>query len=266
MSRDGARFRDKVVIITGAGEGLGRTMAELIATEGGRLALAGRRRPLLEETAALVEAAGGDALVQATDVTDEAAVERLVASTIERFGQVDVLLNNASQPGTDLHIWEQTLENWNATIAADVTGPMLLTREVARQSMMERRCGSIINFSSTASIDGMARKSHYTVAKASLRSLTKVAARELGSYGIRVNCVVPGAIETDLLKRYWERIAREQEATVADIRAQSEASTWLKHIAAPAETAAAALFLASDDASAITGQSLIVDSGVHAFG
>jgi 3-oxoacyl-[acyl-carrier protein] reductase len=261
-----ARFTDKVVIITGAGEGLGRTMAEMIAAEGGTIVVAGRRTELLDETVALVEAKRGTALSVTTDVTDEAAVERLVAVTVERFGAVDVLLNNASQPGQDRYIWEQTLENWNATIAADVTGPMLLTREVVRQSMMERHRGSIVNFSSTASVDGMARKSHYTVAKGALRLLTKVTARELGPHGIRVNCVVPGGIETDLLKRYWERIAGEQGTTVDAIRAKAEKATWLKQIAAPEETAAAALFLASDDASAVTGQSLIVDSGEHSFG
>jgi 3-oxoacyl-[acyl-carrier protein] reductase len=261
-----ARFTDKIVIITGAGEGLGRTMAQLIAAEGGTVVVAGRRVAPLDETVALVASAGGTALSVPTDVTDEAAVEQLVATTVERFGAVDVLLNNASQPGKDLFIWEQTLDNWNATIAADVTGPMLLTREVVRQSMMDRGRGSIVNFSSTASVNGMARKSHYTVAKASLRSLTKVAARELGPHGIRVNCVVPGGIETDLLKRYWERIAAEQGTTAEAIRAKSEKFTWLRHIAQPEETAAAALFLASDDASAITGQSLIVDSGEHTFG
>src|SRR5205085_8549871 len=122
--------------------------------------------------------AGGTAVVVPTDVTDEDACARLVAATVERFGRVDVLLNNASYPGVDLHIWEQTLENWNATIAAVVTGPMLLTREVLRQSMLERRSGSIVNFSSTASLHDMPRKSHYSVAKSSLRLLTNMAAQE----------------------------------------------------------------------------------------
>ncbi len=260
------RVQDKVVIITGAGEGLGRTMAQLFSREGATVALAARRPDPLAETARLVETEGGRALVVPTDVTDEAAVEHLVSITIEHFGCVDVLLNNASQPGRDLHVWEQTLENWNDTIAADVTGPMLCTREVLRQSMIERQRGSIVNFSSTASLDGIPRKSHYAVAKSGLRLLTKVTAREVGQYGIRVNCVVPGGIQTDLLFRYWERIAAERDTTVEAVREQSERGTALRKVALPEETAAAALFLASDDASAITGQSLIVDAGVHMYG
>jgi 3-oxoacyl-[acyl-carrier protein] reductase len=257
----GGRVQDKVVIITGAGEGLGRTMAELFSREGAVVVAAARRPGPIEETVALVEAAGGTALAVPTDVTDEDACARLVATTVERFGCVDVLLNNASQPGRDLHVWEQTLENWNATIAAVVTGPMLLTREVLRQSMLERRRGSIVNFSSTASLNGIPRKSHYAVAKSGLRLLTKVAAQEAGPYGVRVNCVVPGGIQTDLLFRYWERIAGERGVTADVVRDESAASVALRKIALPEETAAAALFLASDEASAITGQSLVVDSG-----
>jgi len=260
------RLDDKVVIVTGAGEGLGRTMAELFSREGGRIVLAGRRRELLDETRDLVEASGGVALVVPTDVTDEEAVVRLVQTAVGELGAVDVLCNNASQPGTDLYLWEQTLENWNGCIAAVVTGPMLCTREVLRQSMIERRSGSIVNFSSTASIGGMARKSHYTVAKSGLRLLTKTTAHEVGPYGIRCNCIVPGAIETGLLTRYWDRIAAERGVPVEIIREESTAAAALRKVASPDEVAQAALFLASDESGAITGQSIIVDAGQHMYG
>ena len=126
------------------------------------------------------------------DVTNEDDVAAMVARAVDEFGQVDIMCNNAAAPGTDLWIWEQTLENWNATIAIDVTAAMLCTREVLRQSMLERRSGVILNFSSTAGYSGMVRKSHYVTAKASLRAFTKAVALEVGQYGIRCNCIVPG--------------------------------------------------------------------------
>ena len=260
------RVQDKVVIITGAGEGLGRAMAQLFTAEGAQVVLAARRRDPLEATAALVAELGGRALVVPTDVTDEEQVTEMVAATVREFGRVDVMLNNASQPGKDLYIWEQTLENWNSCIATVVTGPMLCTREVLRQSMLEQRSGSIVNFSSTASITGIPRKSHYGVAKRGLWLLTKTAALEAGPYGIRVNCVVPGGIATDLLFNYWERIAGERGISAEEVAAESARGAALRKVARPEETAQAALFLASDESSAITGQSLVVDAGVNMFG
>jgi len=257
------RLEDKVVIITGASDGLGRVMATMFSNEGASLVLAARRTAELEQTAALV---AGPVVTVTTDVTDEQQVAAMVDAAMSAYGRVDVMMNNAAQPGTDLHIWEQTLDNWNKTIAIDVTAAMLCSREVLRRSMIERRSGSIVNVSSTASWQGIPRKSHYGVAKAGLRTLTKVVAREVGPHGVRVNCLVPGGIMTDLLRRYWERIAGEQGTTWEDVRDRSARELALKRIATPEEVARAALFFASDDSSAITGQSLTVDCGGYMQG
>ncbi len=132
----------------------------------------------------------------------------MVARCAEIFGRVDVLCNNAATPGRDLYVWEQTLENWNATIAVDITAAMLCTREVLKQSMLERRRGVIINFSSTAGFRGVPGKSHYVTAKASLRAFTKNVALEVGPYGIRCNCLVPGGIDTELWRNWVRRTGR----------------------------------------------------------
>ena len=257
------RLETDVVIITGAGQGVGREMAQLFASEGARLVLAGRRREPLEETASLID---GESLVVPTDITIENDVEEMVAQTVARFGQVDVLINNAAQPGADRYIWEQTLENWNQTIAVDVTGAMLCIREVTKQSMLDRRSGTIINFSSGAGWRGMPRKSHYSTAKAALFTLTKVAAQELGPYGIRVNCIVPGGIETDLYVNWVRRIATEEGRNYDEKAAELASGTALGRVTTPLEQARVALFLASDESSAITGQSIAVDAGSHMGG
>jgi 3-oxoacyl-[acyl-carrier protein] reductase len=127
--------------------------------------------------------------------------------------------------------------------------------------MLERQSGSIVNFSSTAGLEGIVRKSHYSVAKAGLRTLTKVMAKEVGPKGIRVNCLVPGGIQTDLLRNYWRRLAGEQGVSWEEIRDQGARATALRRIATPEEIAQVALFLASDESSAMTGQSIVADCG-----
>ena len=257
------RLENKVVIITGAGDGLGRVMATMFAEEGARLTLAGRRTELLEAGARELRESGKKAIAVTTDVADEESVIAMVAATVSEYGRVDVMCNNAAQPGKDLYIWEQTLANWNATIGVDVTAAMLCSREVLKQSMLEQGQGSVINFSSTAGLEGVPRKSHYGTAKAGLRTLTKVAAKEVGPKGIRVNRIVPGGIQTELLFRYWRRLADEQGVDWEQIRDQSATSTALNRVATPEEIAFCALFLASDESSAITGQSITVDCGAN---
>lgn len=253
------RFRGKVAIVTGASTGLGPVMSKMLVEEGARVVMAARRLDLLERAAAEI---GEAALAVRADVADEADVARMVDVAMERWGQVDVMMNNAAVPGKDLYIWEQTLDNWNATFAVDVTAAMLCSREVIRRSMLERKTGAIVNFSSTAGWNGLPRKSHYSAAKASLRTLTKVIAQEVGPYGIRCNCLVPGQIETELLKGWMARTAAEEGITLEQKRAAVLSGVALKGvISTPEDVAKAALFLASDDARTITGQSVNVDAG-----
>ncbi len=252
------RFAGKVAIVTGASTGLGPVMAKMLADEGAKVLLAARRIELVEAEAAKI----GDAAVAIrADVTNEADVAAMVDLAMTRWGQVDILLNNAAVPGKDLHIWEQTLENWNDTFAVDVTAAMLCTREVLNRSMLARKSGSIVNFSSGAGWDGMVRKSHYSAAKGALRILTKTVAKEVGEFGIRCNCVVPGAIETELMVNYMRRIAGEQGHSEAEVRAGLTGALPLRTFSTPDDVANLALFLASDAARTITGQSINVDAG-----
>ena len=258
-----SRLNGKVAIITGASTGLGPVLGSSFVREGARVLLAARREDLVREAA---QAAGPGAVAMRADVTDENDVAAMVARAVDEFGHVDILCNNAAAPGEDRWIWEQTLDNWNATIAIDVTAAMLCTREVLNQSMLQRGRGVILNFSSTASYAGMVRKTHYVTAKASLRAFTKTVALEVGQYGIRCNCIVPGAIDTELWRNWVQRTADEQGIDFETQRAKSLKGVALHDISSPEDIANLALFLASDESRTITGQSIPVDAGGYMQG
>lgn len=257
------RLDGKVAIITGASTGLGPVMAKRFVDEGASVLLAARREELVREAA---DACGDAAVAVRADVTVEDDVAAMVARAVAEFGHVDVLCNNAAAPGTDRFIWEQTLENWNSTIAIDVTAAMLCTREVLNQSMLERGSGVILNFSSTAGFNGVPRKTHYVTAKASLRAFTKAVALEVGQHGIRCNCIVPGAIDTELWQNWVRRTADERGVEFDAMRERMLAGVPLRDISSTDDVANLALFLASDEARTITGQSVVVDAGSYMLG
>ncbi|MCB2078033.1 MAG: glucose 1-dehydrogenase [Novosphingobium sp.] len=252
------RFEGKVAIITGASTGLGPVMARMMADEGAKLVLAARRAELVEEVA---HGIGVNAIALRADVTDEGDVAAMVGAAMDRWGQVDVMMSNAAVPGTDKWIWEQTVDNFLDTYKVDCMAAMLCTREVLNRSMLERKSGSILTFSSGAGWSGMPRKTHYSAAKGALIVLTKTMAKELGPHGIRANCLVPGAIDTELLQNYHRRIAGERGVSFEQVREEAAADVPLKMFSTPEDIAEMALFLASDQARTITGQAINVDAG-----
>ena len=257
------RLEGKVAIITGASTGCGPVMAELFVRQGAKVLMAARREELVAEAAAKI---GDNAIAMRADVTVEDDIKEMVDRAMKAWGQVDIMLNNAAVPGTDKYVWEQTLENWNATIAVDVTAAMLCSREVLNRSMLERKTGSIINFSSTAGWIGIPRKTHYVTAKAALRALTKTIALEVGPHGIRCNCLVPGGIDTALWQNYGKRMAGEQGISFEEWRAKRMEDVPLRTISTPDDIANLALFLASDESRTITGQSINCDAGAYMVG
>jgi 3-oxoacyl-[acyl-carrier protein] reductase len=238
----------KVAIITGGGQGIGRATALAFAEAGATVVLAQRTPGPLKETRAMVEAGGGQALVVPTNVADEAAIQHLVRATVDAFGQVDVVVNNAGvvrqgQLGTT------TAEEWDEALGINLRGAFLLTNTVF-PLMRERKLGVIVNVASIAGQTGGTLASvNYTASKGGLISLTKAMARQMAPWG-RANSVTPGQIYT-----------RMGTMTAADLDAVA-ARTPLGRIGEASEVAHAILFLASPASSFITGHTLNVNGGI----
>jgi 3-hydroxybutyrate dehydrogenase len=256
-------LRGRVALITGAGTGIGRVLAAHYAAAGADVALAARRGPLLEETAGMLAPHGVGTLVRVTDIRDEGACRDLVADVLERFGRLDILLNNAAVPGRDEPVAEMTVENWDDTIATNLTAPMVLSREALRQAMIPAEAGNIQFFSSGAAKSVLPRKSHYAVAKLGLLPLAQTLAMEVGHLGIRVNTLVIGTVSGELVDAYVARVAAEEGSSPSVVLGRLSASSALRRLVLPEEVAEVSRWLASDAASAITGQNINVTAGAE---
>ncbi len=253
MRRNG-RLNDKVAIITGAADGIGRATALLFAREGARLVLADINREGLEESMSLVHKQGGNGIVLMTDVSVEEEVKKLIDLTLETWSQVDILCNNAGIVGDLVDLEVQDAFEWRRIMEVNLLGAMFATKYVAGH-MKERRRGAIVNTASVAGIRSGAGGNAYSASKAALINFTKTSACDFGAYNVRVNAVCPGLIETGMTKPVFDYAREAGKADKLGSRCE------LRRYGKPEEVAAAILFLASDEASYITGQVLPVDGG-----
>lgn len=243
------RFSDRVALVTGAGRGIGRAIALRLAQDGADVAVVDLIAANAEETAAMVRALGRQAVVHVTDVSNSEAVQQAVSGTIAALGNLHILVNNAGIT-RDMLIIKMKDEDWQKVLDVNLTSAFLCSK-FAVKHMMRQRYGRIVNMASVVGLAGQAGQTNYAASKAGLIGFTKSLAKEVGSRGITVNAVAPGFIPTALT----DVLPDEQ-------RAAAIAATPLGRLGTVEDVANAVCFLASDEASFITGQVLSVDGGL----
>jgi len=243
----------KVALVTGSSSGIGRATAEALAANGARVAINFHRNEAGASAAqAQITAAGGSAIVIQADVTQASDVQSLVEQTVAEFGPIDILVNNAGSLIERLKILELTEERWDEVIDLNLKSAFLCCKSVAG-SMMERKAGAIINVSSIAGRNGGALGSiHYSTAKGGLITFTKGLAKELGPFGVRVNAVSPGVIDTP----YHEQFSS------AEMMKTYAGMIPLGRVGTPLEVARVICFLASDAASYLAGETIEINGGM----
>lgn len=243
-------LKGKVAIVTGAGRGLGRAMAEALADAGARVTVAARTAKELDAFVAEQEKAGHEALACPTDITDATAVERMVAATVRRFGQVDILVNNSGIVATT-PLLDQEPDEWDRVIATNLRGVYLVTRAVGRH-LVAQKSGKVVNIASNFALQGVAHHAAYSASKAAVIGFTRSMAIEWARYGIQVNAIAPGYFATDINSE----LRADDKATEKVLRAiparrmgdAGEIKPWL-------------LLLAGPESDFMTGEHIVLDGG-----
>ncbi len=262
------RLRDRVAFVTGGGSGIGRAIAKSFAEEGAAVCVAGRNRENLEAAVAEFASVGAEALALPMDIRREVEVIAAVQTAVDTFGHIDILVNNSGIGGPTKYLWDLTLDEWNEVLTVDLTGSMLASREVLKHMVPAGKGGSVIMIGSEGGRSGDGRSGYpmrapYCCAKMGLIGLTETLARECGPHGIRVNCMTPGAVRGE---RFVGMIGKRAEAASISFDEALAAEMKMYSLKRPTEEyelGQVAVFLASDESSAITGQTIPVNCGMN---
>ncbi len=248
------RLGGKTALITGGARGIGRCIAEMFAREGAQVAICDRLGDQGRETAEAIQAEGGQSLFVLADVSDSAQVQGFVNTALQQYGKIDILVNNAARTWDDGDLHEINETQWKAHWEGTLSATFHCCKAVL-PIMMERGGGAIINISSINALLGL-HYTAYSTAKAGLLGLTRILAVRYGPYNIRVNAICPGTIESEVVKEYYD--ARPE------FREQVKQLYPLRRFGRPEDVAYCALYLASEEASFVTGAIFIVDGGLSA--
>jgi NAD(P)-dependent dehydrogenase (short-subunit alcohol dehydrogenase family) len=251
----GMRLADKVALITGATSGIGASMARLFGQEGAAVFAVGRNEAALQETVRSIGKEGGEAELHRADVAEPKDVERMVWRCVERFGRIDILVNNAATGSTQTTI-DTPLEVWDRVMDVNARGTFLACK-YALPHMIEAGGGVIVNVASVTGLVGLKNRAAYSASKGAVIAFTRALAVDHVKQGIRCNCICPGTVDTPWIERLVDS-AEDGEAELASLVARQP----MGRLGEPDEIAKAALYLASDDAAFVTGTMLIIDGGI----
>jgi 3-oxoacyl-[acyl-carrier protein] reductase len=243
-------LNDSVAIVTGSGQGIGRAIALELAAAGVQVVVNDVNSDKAEETVKLIRAAGGEGLAVQADVTKTADVDRLIKTTLDHFGKINILINNAGITRDSL-LLRMKEADWDAVLAINLKGVFLCTKAVSK-GMLKQRSGVIVNISSVVGLSGNAGQANYAASKAGIIGFSKSIAKEFASRGIRVNAIAPGYISTDMTETLGEGLQTEVLRAIP-----------LGRLGKPEDIAQVVRFLVSPAASYITGQTLCVDGGME---
>lgn len=257
-------LQDKVAVITGAGRGIGRAIAQAYAQEGAHLVLAARDVVALEETRALVAEHKRDVLVLELDLREEESIRAMAEQVLIHFGHVDILVNNSGIAGPTAPLWEVDTHEWRETLDVNLTGPYLCCHALL-PSMIARKNGNVLMIGSITGKRPLPGRTPYAAAKLGLVGLMRTLAWELGPHNIRVNLISPGPVEGERITRVIHDLAVLRGISVEDAQRSFMRDSPLTRMAPPTDIANAAVFLASDLSGSTTGEDFNVSVGITMY-